>query len=634
MIPSKPELIAQKAGKPRPLRFAVQPDPGESLLGLLSRATRLNVLESMFLPLKNAGISLKDPARIGILGADVAERLATTLGCPLEAVEARLIRYQGKASPTVDIRLGSTVIMRQDLRLERRRISPLTLEQRDRHLSWWLLALLPFCPVSGERLRDDCSECAAPLGWRKSWGPGVCEHCEAVIKPSPEPMLGADLLEDYRHFAGLVSVNPPVREAALARLPGPVRQLSAKSLLDLCLRLGATCRPDPLRCRRREFPKLDPDTLTSVLTGGIRLLRDWPNGVQQWASDRCDEYGANGKLRDGLRVRLRGLAAQQRPDQTQLVQDALPDMFLNRLRSFADPGKVMLINETFGRLGINWRKLLLAEQQGILTAAEITGGSRRRLQFSTAEVEELARCLRGSSHASSLAWSLGVPIYGIEQLCSIGHVEPELHPGVLHLRASLHVKTASAQDLERRLREVARLDPPPGGTVKLALASRHVGGRFKPWASIIGAILDGTIPCWKKKSGGRMSFSVAVWPADLARFSTAHDPISGIPASTLISKMDAAEILNCSFAKLQDAQRRKLLHFRRVRKAEVTELDALLTLASRVISSAEFAMRTANTPLAAANELRRLDVPQFAFGWDRAAVTRLDLLPEARRMAE
>lgn len=627
MIPSQSEWSAHNYRKPRPLRFAVQPDPGESLLGLLSRATRLNVLESMFLPLKNASISLSDPARIVILGPDIAEPLATTLGCPREAIEARLLRYEGKASPTADVRLGSIAIMRQDLRLERRRISPLTLEQHDRHLSWWLLALLPYCPVSGERLRDDCSECAAPLGWRKSWGPGVCEHCEAIIKPSPQPMLGADLLEDYRHFAGLVSADPPVREAALARLPEPVRQLSAKSLLDLCLRLGATCRPEPLRCRRRELPKLDPDTLTSILTGGVRLLRNWPHGVQQWTAHRRAECGADGKLRDQLRARLRGLTAQQRPDQRQLVQDSLPDMFLNRLRSFADPGKVMLINETFGRLGINWRKLLLAEQQGILTAAEIIGGSRRRLQFSTAEVEELANCLRGSSLASSLAWSLGIPIYGIEQLCTSDLVQPELHPGVLHLRASLHIKTTSAQDLELRLSDIARLDPAPRGTVKLALASRQVGGRLKPWASILGAILDGTIPCWKKRSGGRMSFAVAVWPADLARFSTVEDPISGIPASTLISKLDAAEILNCSFAQLQDAQRRTLLKFRRVRKAEATELDAILRLASQIISGAEFAMRTANTALGAANELRRLDVPQFAFGWDRAAVTRLGLLP-------
>jgi uncharacterized protein YdeI (YjbR/CyaY-like superfamily) len=67
---------------------------------------------------------------------------------------------------------------------------------------------------------------------------------------------------------------------------------------------------------------------------------------------------------------------------------------------------------------------------------------------------------------------------------------------------------------------------------------------------------------------------IAVWPADLARFSTVEDAISGILPSSLISKLDAAEILNCSFAKLQNAQRQKLLKFRRVRKAEVTELDA------------------------------------------------------------
>jgi hypothetical protein len=618
MIPSR----IDRGAALKPLRFAVTPEPGESLPGLLARATRLNVLESMSLPLENAGIRTPRPGRIPLLGETIANPLAAILGCDREDILCRLTPYL-ESSLRGDVRFGDAVLSRKDLRFDRRRISPLTLSQQYWHRSDWLVALLPFCPVSGERLRDDCSECGGALGWAKSWGLCVCEHCEEIVKPSSQPMLPSALMDYYRHFCDLISADRTTRNSALAGLPKRIRNLEPKSLLDLCFRLGTACRDEPIPYRRNEISNLPTEFLASVLTRGVQLLRSWPDDLQRWSRDRAAEVAGDATSRDGLRLRLRGLAGLKHPDQADVVRKALPHLFLSRLRSFAAPGEIMLTYETFSRLGIDSRELRSLEAAGILRPLETLGERRRRLQFPTRQVNDLASRLRGSSPAASLAWRLGLPIYAIEQLCGEGFVAPELHPGVIHLRGALQIVRTSAEEFERRLRATTQDEPPPPEAMSLAAASRRIGGRLKPWSAIVAGLLSRDIPCWRR-SNDRWCRSVTVRSDDLATFETVMaESAPNVPAADTISKNDAEELLNCTIIGLRAAEDARLLRFRPSGKGLVTERAAVLDLAVRAISCAEVALRSGNSPRRAAAQMRRLRIPPIAFGWDRSTAEQL-----------
>jgi len=187
------------------------------------------------------------------------------------------------------------------------------------------------------------------------------------------------------------------------------------------------------------------------------------------------------------------------------------------------------------------------------------------------------------------------------------------------------VNSASGDQLIGQLEEINRNDPVPAGTISLAAASRRIGGRLKPWASIVDAMLDGSLPFWRRTKG-RMAYSVAVWPGDLGHFMTVEDDSSGVPAASLVSKTDADEILNCTIRQLQAIEQRGLLRFQRVDKGLATGIAATLTLASQVMSCAEFALRSGSTPRRASYRLRQLNIPRIAFGWDRTVIERSGLL--------
>lgn len=71
------------------------------------------------------------------------------------------------------------------------------------------------------------------------------------------------------------------------------------------------------------------------------------------------------------------------------------------------------------------------------------------------------------------------------------------------------------------------------------MASRRIGGRAKPWASIFSAVLSGETPL---SLGGDAptTMTFRVQPADLAAF----DLINDFAISPSISQADAAEMLN------------------------------------------------------------------------------------------
>src|SRR3546814_3501712 len=124
----------------------------------------------------------------------------------------------------------SAVVYREDILLDRRRISPLTLQTSEHHRAAWLLGLLPYCPLSLERLVDECPNCPGKkLGWRRSWGIANCERCGELVPQSSAAPLIPEHIENYSLFADLISFSPERRRLALAQVPAEVQEIGRAS---------------------------------------------------------------------------------------------------------------------------------------------------------------------------------------------------------------------------------------------------------------------------------------------------------------------------------------------------------------------------------------------------------------------
>jgi hypothetical protein len=602
--------------KPISLRFPTAPELGESLPGLVARAVRENVLESLLIPLHRAGISVNQVGRISLLEEPALRRLAAVVGCS----EARLLAL---STPYLDdgasTRFGTAVLLRKDLRLHRRHISPLTLRESPYHRSAWSIGLLPYCPESLERLRDDCSECGKKIGWKKSWGIGVCEYCENTIAPSTFEPLPAPLIDNYRLFAGLISAVPPSRSAALSQLPEELGRLDPLTLLDLCLQIGATCRPQPIKVRREAISRLEAGLIAEIAATGIGFLRDWPNSLRQWAHEQGRGHSEDPFAFRVLRDNLQALGTMRRPLQANIVRSALPDLFLSIHRSFADPGTTMIGTDVCRVTGLSTSRLRSLREAGILSFQTLPSTYRSRCQYPASEVEAIAKRFRTSVPLGSLSERLGLPIYALEQMCCSGLLERDEHPAIMLIRAEPQIVGESTASLLSAIDEV-NLGTPPAGTTTLRLASRRIGGRLKPWSEIFASIVRGDLPIWIKGSGKYLD-RIHVKPADMSKFDDAiFDELKEphFPFSPLMCQRDAEEVLNVGPTQMKKAKADALTEFPISRgNAKLAERTKILQLASRVIPTSEYQQRNGLSKAAALVRLRSSGAARLSFGWDR-----------------
>lgn len=171
-----------------PLRFSVVPYDDESLLGLIARATSEHVLENTNVVLRRAGVRVLTPGVICQSPAEDIERLAYLLRSDEAALRDRTYNPIPNGWRHSPVKLGDAAVYREDLVLDRRRICPTTRQTSDYHRSTWMLGLLPYCPLSLERLVDECPNCPdKKLGWRRAWGIAICEWCGERVPPSVAP---------------------------------------------------------------------------------------------------------------------------------------------------------------------------------------------------------------------------------------------------------------------------------------------------------------------------------------------------------------------------------------------------------------------------------------------------------------
>lgn len=287
--------------------------------------------------------------------------------------------------------------------------------------------------------------------------------------------------------------------------------------------------------------------LASIAVAGTALLRCWPAGVQGWLEQRSEE------LRDApeefwrLRSRLQRLAQRgtEPDDLVKLVEDALPDIRKHAVHAFSSRSRYYLYKDVQRLLSLDAPQTDALRERPEIRYERTTRSSHRKGRFDADQIDQLASIFRGSIPFNSCTGTLKLPLYAIEQCCRQGVLEREDHPTFMDLKSRTSVRLRSLNALDAGLARVCSRRPLPLSAVSLAVASKRIGGRLKPWGSIIQAMMDGAIEFWMADDRPTTK-SVFVYARDFAVFDQVLDRPSdyGIKVSPMVSQADAAEILN------------------------------------------------------------------------------------------
>jgi hypothetical protein len=626
---NRPAQPAASSGSPVPLALPVEPVAGESLIGLVARATRLNVLGRTSIILDQCGIRLLHP---GTIGQDLPgpALLSTQLGCSEEAILARMHPYVDQDSGSLDIKWGSGALLRSDLILERRLVSPKALKQSEHHRAAWANRLLPYCQESLELLVDTCAACGRQQGWRHAWGIGHCDEksCQKPLVHLTSEQLPSSLVEGYRLFAALASVVPSERDLEVAKLHPALQALPAAVLINFALQIGALLQEQPVRLHRTAISNLLPGELASIASSGANQLADWPNHFRATVAEQLAEAGpTSGKRHRTILNGLRRLASRAaRPEQVALLRQALPEAFEHAavaLSALVVPA--VGANVVCRTANLRTSELKAIREAGLIKHRVIVAGKRMQVQYDKSDTEDLARRHREAVFASRLEQKFGLPRYASEQLACLGIVQREAHPALALIHPCLRLTAASIDNLLQRLEAAARQDLGPD-LMPLGTAIRIMGGKPKPWGNIFLALVDGTLP-FELHGTGKFVRRAQVRLNDIKPFAPVYfeqSDWSGFPFEQTFTQIDAAEVLNLDALQIRRVIASGELTFSPQGVAVITPRAPVLELAKVYMATAEIALRT-GTPFIRVPHLmaEHPSIMRHPAGWARDDFERL-----------
>lgn len=537
----------------RRLRFDIAMHEDESIPGAIARGVRAHVLFATRPVLIAADVSMKHIGHAQLAEPGQLTRLAHVARCEpnrfLSSAGAP-VRHDG-SSKSSDVRFGRLVLPRAYLELDRRRISPLTLRKSEYHRLDWMNLLLPYCPSSLEKLVDACGHCGSTLGWRHSTGIETCEHCDTEVAPATEAPLPDKLADDYGLFAALSSPSGGGLSDARAILPPPLRAIAPGTLVRLALLTGGLAQDEPVQTTDRlVVRRLSGPVLGAVVSTGTAMLCSWPTSFRRWTAERADRIADDREALRGFRSQLQRLTTRslEGDDLTQLVADALPDLGSHVVHAFASDQRYYLYKQVQKTLGLDNPQIdKLRQLAGPAYRCIDPEAAHRRGRFDAGFVERLKPIFGGALAFNACTGRLRLPLYGVEQLCDNHLLERVGDPTFEVLKGRTSVTSDSLEDVVSRLRDARCGSIEPADAISLSMASRRIGGRAKPWASIFGALLSGETPFWLN-GDAPTTMTIRVRPADLAAFDLIDDYPIAPWISPTISQADAAEMLNIKSA--------------------------------------------------------------------------------------
>ena len=614
------------AAAPSRLVIAPKPIEGESLIGLVARATRENVLDYTKVILWKCAPRLLHP---GTIGQDILdpERLAVQLGCSTDDITERCHPYITSGFGSSNVRWGSGAMSRSDLITNGRRISPASLKSSHYHRAAWMNRLLPYCAESLELLIDQCQICGKRQGWRRAWGIGNCDDpsCRAELRHASDELLPEHLVDGYRLFAQIVSPVASERSQAISRLDEELAALAPATLVHLIIQIGGLVQDPPLTFPRSALGTLSPLQIASCVAQGTNLILDWPRKLRSAVGKKLETlHTTEPKGRQKFIETVRRLGSRNvDPVQAELVAKAIPEAFEHTaiaLEALVKP--VVPANVICRTMSISPRELETIRVSGLIKHRVIAGGKRKQVQFDAGEFETLAECQQKSVFGSKFEQRFGLPRYATEQLACLGAIRREAHPALALINPTIRLVEESLDDFTDDVMAAASRGRCPKDAIPLGTASRILGGRPKPWGEILEAMRHGELRFWLSGEG-KFARRAFVRPGNLIRFASTEFCEASYPTfpfKDAFTQVDAAEILNLDALQIRRSIEAAELSFRKQGVAMLTDRAPVLLLAASCIATSEIALRTGN----AANKVPQLmksfpNIGRCAAGWSRSA---------------
>lgn len=616
----------------RRLRFDLDVRDDESVPGAIARAVAEHHLVRIGAVLKEAGHG-RYAGATQLADATTLGRIAHVIRCdPYSLVMAsgRRLVEPGDRRLQHFVDFHGLVVPSGHLEMKRRRIAPGALLASPHHRQDWMLSVLPYSTETLELLVDECPACGVALGWTRSVGIGRCEHCLELVPPSPLPPLPAELADDYRLFASLVSLRPAGRASAVEALAPRLRDMTSGALARFAMRLGLDCGEDDERRAWQTRPgNMPPERIARTACRGIELLRTWPDGIVTWAQKRVDLAQDESACRRDLNRRIRRIAWGDSgfEDQRELVHEAFPTFASPR--AGAERGERLYTGHEANRIlpGFATHATEIRRLGLVASRSDGTRGMMESFLYHSGPIDAAGAFWRDAMPVTTIVARLGLPLYAVEQMIGSGLLDPHDDPILAVVMRRRQAVASVFDDLLGRLKRRARRRAPPSTALPIGWESRRIGGGPKPWSKIFDDLLDGSIPFWLNGepdadhllvNRGSLDAFVDQWPSG--------GP--GYPSYTAtMSTGDAAELLNVIPSHVVRLASAGVLTRTAGLRAMTIPMDEVERVARQHVSAAELARR-ARTSAEAVNERLRIAgfIPFYGL-WDRTAA--LGALPLA-----
>jgi hypothetical protein len=469
------------------LLFPLEPKLDESIRGYLARTADWNCFDSRTDLLRLSGITY--------VRRDLSDRIAAEISPVSGLLGIRSEALRRILNPTIDgnpevIDYFGLSFQRRRFEFKNRRVSPASLATSSHHRARWQIKLLPFCPESWEHLIDTCPSeaCGKPLRWSDCLEIDRCEHCEFDLKQATPASVPLDLRDTLGFVGSLLHPSPEVRAKAVAMLPTPLNDVPENDVFEVLCTVTRSLTPSHLN------PTPSAQFNTTYLALGARALLDYPLTLDKIAQEERQE--ADCRMMP-LFARLRRRAKEKSG-----LQRALLLSMVDRAETVHHgPARVAKMGEeqgewTFHRsavwLGIHFSEFQKIVAAGIVTPSARRGHLRNLSWINPSQVHALGIGLRRRMAPSEFVQSYSLPFAGMEQLVSLGLIEPCTEPTVQLIYPGLQLDRISVLGFVDRIAEV--LAPPLPDSVALEDVFHGIGGREKPWGAILSAALNGHIP--------------------------------------------------------------------------------------------------------------------------------------------
>ncbi|MBU2419156.1 MAG: hypothetical protein KKG14_10685 [Alphaproteobacteria bacterium] len=472
----------QQLGAGKRLLFPVSPAPGETILGYVARVVDANHLGSVrsFLALIDLKLNIKGDflSRLAAALPELAELMGVDLASLDQLWGSRALSQDGKR------RLGG-VYLRPHMICQYGRRLPASGMSIESDQATWMVTHLNFCPVTWRALTDRCGVCRRKLIWPLARSLNHCEGCGAPASGRDHKAVPQQDRPLLRWVLELFSENEEVVAAAINQVPPFFRVQSATDVYELTVAIGRAA----YRTRttgQRPMPSWSPRDLAD----GARLVLEYPRSI--W-----DLYRDQRKQEQPPLILYLPYAARE--SSNACVSSNLERLVKEYRRNsgggrgpLACHSSSMTLSQAGHVLSTTASHVRELAAAGHLSVRPVVLGDTD-IRVERASVQELSGRAKASVSRRDLKAAVSIPETAIEQLLSMGWLNPEQDLSVLMLRGASALSGASAQSLIDDLHAFDWGDP-RAGFVPLSEAFRGVGGREKLWAPVLIAAIRQKLP--------------------------------------------------------------------------------------------------------------------------------------------